>query len=75
MLKNSKGPYPQVLEPIHGGYWVEGFIDRRQSDSDHMLRIAELDPKNYELLRSDSLNYYKQYFAAQVSQCNAWLIC
>lgn len=68
MVKLSKGPYPQVIEPMTGGYWVEGFVDKRQSDSDHMLRSAELDPKSFELLRSDSLNHYKQYFSAQVSK-------
>ena len=66
MLTQSKGPYPQVVKPRDGGYWVEGFIDKRQSDSDIMLRIAELEGKTYELSRSDSLNYYKEYFFAKV---------
>ena len=68
MIKQTRGPYPQVLEPMHGGYWVEGFVDKRQSDSDHMLRTADVDCKSHELLRSDCLNHYKQYFATQVSK-------
>lgn len=67
MLSRSKGPYPQVMKPRDGGYWVDGFVDQRQSDSDIMLRIADLEGKNYELSRSDSLNYYKEYFLSQVS--------
>lgn len=67
MIKQTRGPYPQILQPLSGGYWVEGFVDKRQSDSDPMLRVANLQPKNYELLRSDCLNHYKQFFATQVS--------
>lgn len=70
MVKQTRGPYPQVIAPMNGGYWVDGFVDKRQSDSDAMLRTADLDAKSYELLRSDSLNYYKQYFSFQVSVGN-----
>lgn len=66
MLSRSKGPYPQILQPSSGGYWVEGFVDKKQSDSDHMLRCADLDSSTYEFLRNDALNYYKQYFLSQV---------
>lgn len=66
MIKESKGPYPQVIQPLSGGYWVDGFVDKRQSDSDHMLRSAEIDSSNYELLKSDAINYYKEHFLSQV---------
>jgi len=68
-MLQSKGPYPQVIEPRAGGYWIEGFIEKRQSDSDHMLRVADLDSSQYEILKSDALNYYKEHFKSQVSSC------
>lgn len=66
MLSQSKGPYPQVMKPSAGGYWVEGFVEKRQSDSDHMLRMAHLDTTSYELLKNDAVNYYKQHFSGKV---------
>lgn len=66
MLSQTKGPYPQVLKPSTGGYWVEGFVEKRQSDSDNMLRTAQLDSTSYELLKNDAINYYKLHFQGQV---------
>ncbi|XP_067945808.1 rap1 GTPase-activating protein 1-like isoform X2 [Watersipora subatra] len=68
MIRQTRGPYPQVMEPMTGGYWAEGFIDKRQSDSDNMLRTADLDMRSFELLRGDCLNHYKRYFVNQEHQ-------
>lgn len=63
----KEGPYPMLMAPPDGGYWIKNGEHESARDDNGIWRAPEIDTEHFTIEMDTVANVYRKYFKGQVS--------
>ena len=70
-LISKEGPYPMLMTPPDGGYWIQNGELESARDDRGIWRAPDIDTEHFTIEMDAVANVYRTYFKGQV---NCYLI-
>lgn len=71
----KEGPYPMLMAPPDGGYWIQNGEHESARSEDGTWRAPEIDTEHFTVEMDAVANVYRKYFKGQVSHYPICKLC